>query len=53
LVAGCESGHQRYDETAAKLAWTRTLEFFDKYLRGIGGLLHFEPAMLGFPKRRR
>jgi carboxymethylenebutenolidase len=23
----------RYDETAAKLAWTRTLEFFDKYLR--------------------
>jgi carboxymethylenebutenolidase len=24
----------RYDETAAKLAWTRTLEFFNKYLRG-------------------
>lgn len=23
----------RYDEAAAKLAWTRTLEFFDKYLR--------------------
>jgi carboxymethylenebutenolidase len=23
----------RYDETSAKLAWTRTLEFFDKYLR--------------------
>lgn len=23
----------RYDETAAKLAWSRTLEFFDKYLR--------------------
>ncbi len=23
----------RYDETAAKLAWTRTLEFFDKHLR--------------------
>jgi carboxymethylenebutenolidase len=23
----------RYDETAAKLAWTRTLEFFKKYLR--------------------
>ena len=23
----------RYDETAAKLAWTRTLEFFNKYLR--------------------
>jgi carboxymethylenebutenolidase len=23
----------RYDETAAKVAWTRTLEFFDKYLR--------------------
>ena len=23
----------RYDESAAKLAWTRTLEFFDKYLR--------------------
>jgi carboxymethylenebutenolidase len=24
----------RYDEAAAKLAWTRTLEFFNKYLRG-------------------
>ena len=23
----------RYDEAAAKLAWTRTLEFFGKYLR--------------------
>jgi carboxymethylenebutenolidase len=23
----------RYDETAAKLAWTRSLEFFNKYLR--------------------
>ena len=23
----------RYDEEAAKLAWTRTLEFFNKYLR--------------------
>jgi carboxymethylenebutenolidase len=23
----------RYDETAAKLAWTRTLEFFERYLR--------------------
>jgi carboxymethylenebutenolidase len=23
----------RFDETAAKLAWTRTLEFFNKYLR--------------------
>lgn len=23
----------RYDETAAKLAWTRTIEFFNKYLR--------------------
>src|SRR4051794_35267195 len=23
----------RYDEAAAKLAWTRTLEFFEKYLR--------------------
>jgi carboxymethylenebutenolidase len=23
----------RYDETAANLAWTRTLEFFKKYLR--------------------
>ncbi|HEY8188516.1 MAG TPA: dienelactone hydrolase family protein [Pyrinomonadaceae bacterium] len=23
----------RYDETAAKLAWTRTLDFFNKYLR--------------------
>ena len=23
----------RYDETAAKLAWSRTLEFFNKYLR--------------------
>ena len=23
----------RYDETAARLAWTRTLEFFNKYLR--------------------
>ncbi|HKG23806.1 MAG TPA: dienelactone hydrolase family protein [Blastocatellia bacterium] len=23
----------RYDESAAKLAWTRTLEFFNKYLR--------------------
>jgi carboxymethylenebutenolidase len=23
----------RYDETAAKLAWTRTLEFFNKYLQ--------------------
>jgi carboxymethylenebutenolidase len=23
----------RYDETSAKLAWTRTLEFFNKYLR--------------------
>lgn len=26
----------RYDEKAAKLAWTRTLEWFDKYLRGKG-----------------
>ena len=24
----------RYDETSAKLAWKRTLEFFQKYLRG-------------------
>ena len=24
----------RYDEAAAKLAWTRTLEHFNKYLRG-------------------
>jgi carboxymethylenebutenolidase len=24
----------RYDEAAAKLAWKRTLEFFDKYLKG-------------------
>jgi carboxymethylenebutenolidase len=24
----------RYDETAAKLAWTRTVDFFNKYLRG-------------------
>jgi carboxymethylenebutenolidase len=24
----------RYDETAAKLAWQRTLDFFNKYLRG-------------------
>jgi carboxymethylenebutenolidase len=24
----------RYDETAAKLAWQRTLDFFEKYLRG-------------------
>jgi carboxymethylenebutenolidase len=24
----------RYDETAAKLAWKRTLEFFQKYLKG-------------------
>jgi carboxymethylenebutenolidase len=24
----------RYDEAAAKLAWTRTLEFFNKYLKG-------------------
>lgn len=24
----------RYDEPAAKLAWKRTLEFFDKYLKG-------------------
>ena len=24
----------RYDETAAKLAWRRTLDFFNKYLRG-------------------
>ena len=24
----------RYDEQAAKLAWRRTLEFFDKYLKG-------------------
>jgi len=23
----------RYDEAAAKLAWKRTLEFFNKYLR--------------------
>jgi len=23
----------RYDEAAAKLAWTRTLEWFNKYLR--------------------
>ena len=23
----------RYDEAAAKLAWERTLEFFNKYLR--------------------
>ena len=23
----------RYDEEAAKLAWTRTLEWFNKYLR--------------------
>jgi len=24
----------RYDEASAKLAWTRTLEWFNKYLRG-------------------
>jgi carboxymethylenebutenolidase len=24
----------RYDEAAAKLAWSRTLEFFNMYLRG-------------------
>jgi carboxymethylenebutenolidase len=24
----------RYDEAAAKLAWGRTLDFFNKYLRG-------------------
>ena len=24
----------RYDEAAAKLAWQRTLDFFEKYLRG-------------------
>jgi carboxymethylenebutenolidase len=24
----------RYDEPAAKLAWKRTIEFFDKYLKG-------------------
>lgn len=24
----------RYDETAAKLAWQRTIEFFGKYLHG-------------------
>ena len=24
----------RYDEAAAKLAWSRTLEFFNKYLKG-------------------
>ncbi len=24
----------RYDEAAAKLAWERTLDFFNKYLRG-------------------
>ena len=24
----------RYDEAAAKLAWTRTIDFFNKYLRG-------------------
>jgi carboxymethylenebutenolidase len=24
----------RYDEPNAKLAWQRTLEFFNKYLRG-------------------
>jgi len=24
----------RYDEAAAKLAWQRTIEFFNKYLRG-------------------
>ena len=24
----------RYDEAAAKLAWSRTIEFFNKYLRG-------------------
>jgi len=24
----------RYDETAAKLAWSRTIEFFNKYLKG-------------------
>jgi carboxymethylenebutenolidase len=24
----------RYDETAAKLAWSRTIDFFNKYLRG-------------------
>jgi carboxymethylenebutenolidase len=24
----------RYDEAAAKLAWQRTLDFFNKYLRG-------------------
>jgi carboxymethylenebutenolidase len=27
----------RYDEAAAKLAWSRTLAFFDQNLRGSGG----------------
>jgi carboxymethylenebutenolidase len=27
----------RYDEAAAKLAWSRTLEHFNKYVRGAGG----------------
>jgi carboxymethylenebutenolidase len=27
----------RYDEAAAKLAWSRTLEHFNKYVRGSGG----------------
>ena len=24
----------RYDDAAAKLAWSRTIDFFNKYLRG-------------------
>ena len=38
MYAGTQHGFHnnttpRYDETAAKLAWTRTLEFFQQHLR--------------------
>jgi len=32
-----DTSAQRYDEEAAKLAWTRTLAFLDKHVRAIQG----------------
>jgi len=39
MYAGCNHGFHndttpRYDEASAKLAWQRTLDFFNKYVRG-------------------
>jgi len=39
IYANCNHGFHndttpRYDEAAAKLAWQRTIDFFDKYLKG-------------------